>query len=205
MSTRSELKKPFASEFAPEKRVMSGSHALIPLVAVSLLVAPVTAQSLREYDRLREKMVQEAVGAEWDCKPGKVLLADRGQIAVSPDGRLLYGSNRGHDSIAIFAIGLMAMGALQTSALMGTGNVTRKTEAWASLEEQAEIIKQVPFYQDVNTRTFPPALVDFGCRYAVALANAQYRGIDMRGPGLQRGVGVGDLFGQSRIRSFETR
>lgn len=79
-------------------------------------------------------------------------------------------------AIAIFAIGLMAMGALQTSALMGTGNVTRKTEAWAALEAQAETIKQIPFYQDVNTRTFPPALVagGFGGARSAVSANGRY-------------------------------
>jgi prepilin-type N-terminal cleavage/methylation domain-containing protein len=54
-------------------------------------------------------------------------------------------------AIAIFSIGLMAMGALQTTAMMKTGDVTRKTEAWTLLAEQAERLKQLPFYVD-----FPP-------------------------------------------------
>ncbi len=54
-------------------------------------------------------------------------------------------------AIAIFSVGLMAMGALQTTAMMRTGDVTRKTEAWNLLAEQAERLKQLPFYQD-----FPP-------------------------------------------------
>ena len=61
-------------------------------------------------------------------------------------------------AIAIFSIGLMAMGALQTSALMKTGDVTRKTEAWALLAEQAELLKQLPFYVNVGAQTHPPAL-----------------------------------------------
>jgi protein-L-isoaspartate(D-aspartate) O-methyltransferase len=40
---------------------MQGYRRLIPFIVCSLLAAPVTAQSLRDYDRLREKMVQEAV------------------------------------------------------------------------------------------------------------------------------------------------
>lgn len=62
-------------------------------------------------------------------------------------------------AIAIFSIGLMAIGALQARTLMDTGSVARKTEAWALLEQQAELLKQMPFYQDVATRTHPPALV----------------------------------------------
>ncbi len=61
-------------------------------------------------------------------------------------------------AIAIFSIGLMAMGALQTSALMKTGDVTRKTEAWALLAEQAERLKQLPFYQDFPPQNFSPDL-----------------------------------------------
>jgi prepilin-type N-terminal cleavage/methylation domain-containing protein len=54
-------------------------------------------------------------------------------------------------AIAIFSIGLMAIGALQTTAMMKTGDVTRKTEAWNLLADQAERLKQLPFYVD-----FPP-------------------------------------------------
>ena len=61
-------------------------------------------------------------------------------------------------AITIFSIGLMAMGALQTSALMRTGDVTRKTEAWALLAEQAERIKQLPFYDNVGAQIHPPEL-----------------------------------------------
>lgn len=61
-------------------------------------------------------------------------------------------------SIAIFSIGLMAMGALQTRTLMDTGNVSRKTEAWTLLEEQAERIKQLRFYIDDPPVNFDPDL-----------------------------------------------
>ena len=74
-------------------------------------------------------------------------------------------------AIAIFSIGLMAIGALQARTLMDTGNVARKTEAWALIEQQAELLKQMPFYQDVATRNHPPALAagDFGApRQAVS-------------------------------------
>lgn len=56
-------------------------------------------------------------------------------------------------AIAIFSIGLMAMGALQSSSLMQTGDIGRKTEAWSILEEQAELIKSVPFYTDIDTKS----------------------------------------------------
>ena len=79
-------------------------------------------------------------------------------------------------AIAIFGIGLLAIGAMQTNALMKTGISTRKTEALALVDEQAEVLKQLPFYQDVPTRTFPPALVagGFGGARSVALANGRY-------------------------------
>ena len=61
-------------------------------------------------------------------------------------------------AITIFSIGLMAMGALQTSALVRTGDVTRKTEAWALLADQAERLKQLPFYVDYPPQNFSPDL-----------------------------------------------
>jgi prepilin-type N-terminal cleavage/methylation domain-containing protein len=63
-------------------------------------------------------------------------------------------------AIAIFAIGLMAMGGLQARTLMDTGDITRKTEAWTVVEDQAEVLKQLPFYQDVAAQTFPADLTD---------------------------------------------
>jgi prepilin-type N-terminal cleavage/methylation domain-containing protein len=53
-------------------------------------------------------------------------------------------------ALAIFSIGFMAMGALQSSSLLQTGDIARKTEAWAVLEEQAEVLKAMPFYANEN-------------------------------------------------------
>ncbi|RJP87658.1 MAG: prepilin-type N-terminal cleavage/methylation domain-containing protein [Desulfobacteraceae bacterium] len=53
-------------------------------------------------------------------------------------------------AVGIFSIGLMAMGALQSASLMGTGNVERRTEAWAILDDQAETLKAMPFYANDN-------------------------------------------------------
>ena len=44
-------------------------------------------------------------------------------------------------AIAIFSIGLMAVGALQASSLMRTGDVARRTQAWALLDEQVARLK----------------------------------------------------------------
>ena len=60
-------------------------------------------------------------------------------------------------AIAIFSIGLMAMGALQTSSLMQTGNLTRKTEAWTIIDEQAALLKEMPF-MNVPAYTVPADL-----------------------------------------------
>lgn len=49
-------------------------------------------------------------------------------------------------AIAIFSIGIMAMGGLQASSLMSTGEIARKTEALAILEDQVETLKAMPFY-----------------------------------------------------------
>ena len=63
-------------------------------------------------------------------------------------------------ALAIFSIGLMAMGALQARTLMETGDVARKTEAWTVVEQEAEVLKQLPFYQDVATKTHPAGLAN---------------------------------------------
>ena len=52
-------------------------------------------------------------------------------------------------AIAIFSIGLMAVGALQARSLMGTGDVARKTEAWTFVDEQAGRLKAMPFYTEI--------------------------------------------------------
>ncbi len=68
-------------------------------------------------------------------------------------------------AIAIFSIGLMALGALQARALMGTGDVSRKTEALSFLDQQAGRLKMMPFYTDIapNPPVNPtPALASGG-------------------------------------------
>ncbi len=69
-------------------------------------------------------------------------------------------------AIAIFSIGLMAVGALQASSLMRTGDVARKTEAWALLDEQVAQLKAMPFYQNTATQTFTPDLDENGGGFA---------------------------------------
>lgn len=60
-------------------------------------------------------------------------------------------------AIAIFSIGLMALGALQTRSQMGTRDLTRKTEAWTIAEEQKETLVSTRF-MDTATWTVPAAL-----------------------------------------------
>lgn len=73
----------------------------------------------------------------------------------SPLTALISDSNAGFTiievliAIAIFSIGIMAMGALQSASLMATGNIAEKTEAWAILDDQAERLKALPFYLSV--------------------------------------------------------
>ena len=113
-------------------------------------------------------------------------------------------------AIAIFSIGLMAMGALQTRSLMKTGDVSRKTEAWALLAEQAERIKQLPFYLNVGAQTHPPALDagGFGGPRSVASPDGRYtvqwRVVDGEVMGTEDetvlpGVPVGNYTVQKRI------
>ena len=52
-------------------------------------------------------------------------------------------------AIAIFSIGIMAMGALQASSLMATGDISRKTMAWSLLDQRAEQLKSLRFYSTV--------------------------------------------------------
>lgn len=60
-------------------------------------------------------------------------------------------------AIAIFSIGLLAMGALQANSLVETGDVARKTEAWTIADEQATLLKEMPFMNTV-TWTVPAEL-----------------------------------------------
>ena len=74
-------------------------------------------------------------------------------------------------AIAIFSIGLMAMGALQTRSLMETGDLTRKTEAWTIADEQATLLKAMPF-MDLPAYTVP-AWLTLGS-HQVTHANGRY-------------------------------
>ena len=49
-------------------------------------------------------------------------------------------------ALAIFSIGFMAMGALQTKSLIRTGEIGRKNLGTAFLTEQMEALKGMPFY-----------------------------------------------------------
>lgn len=62
-------------------------------------------------------------------------------------------------AIAIFSIGLMAVGLLQAHSLMETGDIARKTEALAIADAHADWLKSLRFYTDVPTQTFNPNLV----------------------------------------------
>ena len=62
-------------------------------------------------------------------------------------------------ALAIFSIGLMAVGALQARSLMATGDVARRTEAWTLADQRAELLKPQRFYVDYTTATFPPDLI----------------------------------------------
>ncbi|MBA2880640.1 prepilin-type N-terminal cleavage/methylation domain-containing protein [Desulfosalsimonas propionicica] len=61
-------------------------------------------------------------------------------------------------ALAIFSVGLLAMGALQSSTLKQTGDIGRKTEAWSVLEDQVERLKELQFYTNVSAQTFPADL-----------------------------------------------
>ena len=78
-------------------------------------------------------------------------------------------------AIAIFSIGLLAVGALQARSLMSTGDVARKTEAWTLADEQVTLLKAMPFYQDPATQTFTPELDENGGGFA-HMVNRQMNG-----------------------------
>jgi len=69
-------------------------------------------------------------------------------------------------AIAIFSIGMLAVAALQTRSLMGTGDVARKTEAWALLDEQVALLKALPFYTNPGSHAFSPELDENGGGFA---------------------------------------
>lgn len=60
-------------------------------------------------------------------------------------------------ALAIFSIGLLAMGALQANSLKSTGGIAKKTEAWTVVEDQAAQLKQLPFY-NYPAMTVPASL-----------------------------------------------
>lgn len=53
-------------------------------------------------------------------------------------------------AIAIFAVGMLAVGLMQINALTNTNSARRTTEALTMAEEQAEWLRSLPFYD--NTR-----------------------------------------------------
>ena len=73
-------------------------------------------------DETGEMIAQETVSSLPDDFAGESTCA---HIAVSPDGRFVYGSNRGHDSIAIWAVG--EDGSLSVAGFQPTGGGNRAT------------------------------------------------------------------------------
>ena len=61
-------------------------------------------------------------------------------------------------AIAIFSIGLMAVGFLQANALRDTGEIARKTQALAIAAAHTDWLKSLPFYTNVPAQTFSAAL-----------------------------------------------
>jgi len=53
-------------------------------------------------------------------------------------------------ALAIFSIGLMAMGSLQSRSLMSTNRSTDLTEAWTVLEDWVGMLNTIPFYPNDN-------------------------------------------------------
>lgn len=49
-------------------------------------------------------------------------------------------------ALAIFSIGFLAMGALQSASLRATRNITLHTQSWAVLEDEADVLKGIRFY-----------------------------------------------------------
>jgi prepilin-type N-terminal cleavage/methylation domain-containing protein len=63
-------------------------------------------------------------------------------------------------AIAIFSIGFMAVGALQTSSLMSVGTSQDKTRAIQILDAHVEELKRIPLYsQDIWRHVGPPVFV----------------------------------------------
>jgi prepilin-type N-terminal cleavage/methylation domain-containing protein len=77
-------------------------------------------------------------------------------------------------ALAIFSIGLLAVGALQARSLKDTGDIARKTEAWTVVEDQAAYLKRLPFYEDVPSKAFPADLKDTGDWHQATALNGNY-------------------------------
>jgi prepilin-type N-terminal cleavage/methylation domain-containing protein len=60
-------------------------------------------------------------------------------------------------ALAIFSIGLLAVGALQANSLKSTGDIAKKTEAWTVVHDEAATLRQMPFY-NYPAMTVPAAL-----------------------------------------------
>jgi type IV pilus assembly protein PilV len=115
-------------------------------------------------------------------------------------------------AMAIFAIGLMAMGGLQARTLMDTGDITRKTEAWTVVEDQAEVLKQLPFYQDIATQTISAELAlgahvenRLNGRYTVQWVVADNEPIPAQPAAMLPGVPAGTYVVSKRITVTATR
>ena len=62
-------------------------------------------------------------------------------------------------AIAIFSIGLMAVGYLQANSLKKTGTIARNTEAWIIADSHASWLKSLRFYTNVPAQIFDANLV----------------------------------------------
>jgi 6-phosphogluconolactonase len=69
------------------------------LFAINELAATITTF---EWDQTSGKLT---AGSSVSTRPADVTSGTTAEIAVHPSGRFVYGSNRGHDSIAVFSVG----------------------------------------------------------------------------------------------------
>lgn len=77
-------------------------------------------------------------------------------------------------ALAIFSIGFLAMGALQSGALMRTGEIGRKIEASAILSDKAEQLRALPFYEDSDYSVHPSQLKETSGFKKESAANGRY-------------------------------
>lgn len=95
------------------------------------------------------------------------------QIAVSPDGQFVYGSNRGHDSIAIFAVGadggkLTPLGHTPTEGRTPRNFVIDPTGRWLLAANQ-ESDTAVAFHRNAQTGQLSDPVASFDLPSAVCL------------------------------------